>query len=304
VTEPPSEEDVLSAGPLAELIQLLELEPLEVNLFRGRSPDEEQQRVFGGQVAAQALVAAGRTVDADRPVNSLHAYFLRPGDPNVPIVYEVDRIRDGRSFTTRRVVAIQHGRAIFNLAASFQIVEPGPDHEMPMPDVPRPEDLPTFRERLEPHLERFSQDFIEWLGRERPIESRSVDDPKWITPGAREPTQNVWIRANGRLPDDPLLHACVVAYASDLSLLDTATLPHAIEYDGNFQMASLDHAMWFHRPFRADEWLLYHQTSPSASNARGLALGHVFRSDGTLAITVMQEGLIRPVGPSGDGQSP
>jgi acyl-CoA thioesterase-2 len=293
-------DEVATSTPLDELLQLLELEPLEVNLFRGRSPDEPQQRVFGGQVAAQALVAAGRTVDTDRPVNSLHAYFLRPGDPNVPIVYEVDRIRDGRSFTTRRVVGIQHGKAIFNLAASFQIVEEGPDHAMPMPDVPGPDDLPTFRERIEPHLGRFSQDFIDWLGRERPIDSRPVEDPKWLAPGPREPMQDVWIRANGHLPDDELLHACVVAYASDLSLLDTATLPHAIEYDGNFQMASLDHAMWFHRPLRADEWLLYHQTSPSASNARGLALGEVFQN-GRLAITVMQEGLIRPLGPSGDG---
>ncbi|MEX2256969.1 MAG: acyl-CoA thioesterase II [Acidimicrobiia bacterium] len=290
---------------MTDLLELLELEQLEVNLFRGVSPDEDQQRVFGGQVAAQALVAAGRTVDAQRPVTSLHAYFLRPGDPNVPIVYEVDRIRDGRSFTTRRVVGIQHGKAIFNLAASFQIVEDGPDHAMPMPIVPGPEELPTFRERIEPHLGRFSQDFIDWLGRERPIDSRPVEDPKWLAPGPREPTQDVWIRANGTLPDDPLLHACVVAYASDLSLLDTATLPHAIGYDGHFQMASLDHAMWFHRPFRADEWLLYHQTSPSASGARGLALGHVFRRDGTLAITVAQEGLIRPVpDPSGgDGSS-
>ena len=295
-------DEIVASGPLAELMELLELEPLEVNLFRGTSPHEDQQRVFGGQVAAQALIAAGRTVDPGRPVHSLHSYFLRPGDPNVPIVYEVDRIRDGRSFTTRRVVGIQHGKAIFNLAASFQIVESGPDHAMPMPVVPDPDDLPTFRERIEPHLGRFSQDFIDWLGRERPIDSRPVEDPKWLAPGPRAPTQDVWIRANGTLPDDLLLHACVVAYASDLSLLDTATLPHAIGYDGDFQMASLDHAMWFHRPFRADEWLLYHQTSPSASNARGLALGHVFRHDGALAITVMQEGLIRPVAPDGDGE--
>ena len=291
--------EAIEAGrALADLLVLLELEPLEVNLFRGVSPDEEQQRVFGGQVAAQALVAAGRTVDGARPVNSLHAYFLRPGDPNVPIIYEVDRIRDGRSFTTRRVVAIQHGRAIFNLAASFQIVEPGPDHHMPMPVVPEPDSLPTSRERLEPHLDRFSEDMIEWLSRERPIDSRPTEAPHWLEPSPRPPTQDVWIRANGTLPDDPLLHACVVAYASDLSLLDTATLPHAIGHDGQFQMASLDHAMWFHRPFRSDEWLLYHQTSPSASNARGLALGHVFCHDGTLAITVMQEGLLRPMGPA------
>ncbi len=283
------------SSPIDELLTLLELEPLEVNLFRGVSPDEAQQRVFGGQVAAQALVAAGRTVDPERHVNSLHAYFLRPGDPDVPIIYEVDRIRDGRSFTTRRVVAIQHGHAIFNLAASFQIVEDGPDHAMEMPDVPGPEELPTFRERIEPYLDRFGAETVEWMVRERPIDSRAVDDPHWLEPTPRAPAQDVWIRTNGRLADDPLLHACVVAYASDLSLLDTATLPHAIGYTGRYQMASLDHAMWFHRPFRADEWLLYHQISPSASGARGLALGHVFRRDGTLAITVMQEGLIRPV---------
>ena len=288
-------EPTASRQALDDLLVLLELEPLEVNLFRGLSPDEDQQRVFGGQVAAQALVAAGRTVESDRPVNSLHSYFLRPGDPNVPIIYEVDRIRDGRSFTTRRVIAIQHGQAIFNLAASFQIVETGPDHAMAMPEVPGPEALPTYRERLQPYLPRLGAEMVEWLSRERPIDSRPVEDPHWLQPGPRQPEQDVWIRTNGTLPDDPLLHACVVAYASDLSLLDTATLPHAIGYDGHYQMASLDHAMWFHRPFRADEWLLYHQMSPSAHGARGLALGHVFTREGTLAITVMQEGLIRPM---------
>lgn len=275
---------------------LLELESLEVNLFRGVSPDEDRQRVFGGQVAAQALVAAGRTVEEERPVHSLHAYFLRPGDPQVPIVYEVDRIRDGKSFTTRRVVAIQHGRAIFNMQASFQIVEVGPDHQVPMPDVPAPDDLPTFQQRIEPYLEQLGQDFADWLVRERPIDSRPVEDPHFLDPRPREPQQDVWIKANGMLPDLPLIHACVVAYASDLTLLDTAMLPHAISYTGEqYQIASLDHAMWFHRPFRADDWLLYHQTSPSASAARGLAEGSIFCADGTLAITVIQEGLIRPV---------
>jgi acyl-CoA thioesterase-2 len=281
---------------LDDLLSLLELERLEVNLFRGLSPDEDRQRVFGGQVAAQALVAVGRTVSDDRPVHSLHAYFLRPGDPQVPIVYEVDRIRDGKSFTTRRVVAIQHGRAIFNLAASFQVVEPGPDHQSPMPDVPDPDALPTFRERVEPHMDRFGADFAEWMVRERPIDSRPVDDPHWLDPTPREPQQDVWIRSNGLLPDNPLLHACVVAYASDLTLLDTAMLPHAISHRENeYMVASLDHAMWFHRPFRADEWLLYHQTSPSASGARGLAQGSIFRRDGTLVVTVIQEGLMRPI---------
>jgi acyl-CoA thioesterase II len=279
---------------LDELLSLLELEALEVNLFRGVSPDEDRQRVFGGQVAAQALIAAGRTVDDGRPVHSLHAYFLRPGDPQVPIVYEVDRIRDGKSFTTRRVVAIQHGRAIFNMQASFQIVESGPDHQRPMPDVPMPDELPTFQQRIEPYLDRLGKDFADWLVRERPIDSRPVDDPHFLDPRPREPQQDVWIRANGKLADPPLIHACVVAYASDLTLLDTAMLPHAISYTGDhYQIASLDHAMWFHRPFRADDWLLYHQNSPSASGARGLAEGSIFCRDGTLAVTVIQEGLIR-----------
>jgi acyl-CoA thioesterase-2 len=282
---------------LDELLALLELEVLEVNLFRGLSPDEDRQRVFGGQVAAQALVAAGRTVVEERPVHSLHAYFLRPGDPNVPIVYEVDRIRDGKSFTTRRVVAIQHGRAIFNLAASFQVVESGPDHQVPAPVVPDPDELPTWQQRVEPYVERLG-DLAQWLVRERPIDSRPVDDPRWLDPTPREPQQDVWIKANGALPDAPLIHECVVAYASDLTLLDTAMFPHAISYrEQQYMIASLDHAMWFHRPFRADEWLLYHQTSPSTSRARGLAEGSIFRRDGTLAVTVIQEGLIRPIAP-------
>ena len=282
---------------LDDLIALLDLEPLEVNLFRGVSPKEDRQRVFGGQVAGQALVAAARTVEPGRGVHSLHAYFLRPGDPHVPIVYEVDRIRDGKSFTTRRVVAIQHGRAIFNLAASFHIVENGPDHQMPMPTVPAPDELPTWHERVEPYLERLGPDLAQWLVRERPIDSRPVDDPRWLDPSPREPQQDVWIKSNGDLPEGvPLIHECVVAYASDLTLLDTAMFPHAISYqEQQYMIASLDHAMWFHRPFRADEWLLYHQTSPTASHARGLAQGSIFCRDGTLAITVIQEGLIRPI---------
>jgi acyl-CoA thioesterase-2 len=280
---------------LAALIELLDLEALEVNLFRGLSPETPHQRVFGGQVAAQALVAAARTVEADRRVHSLHSYFLRPGDPTIPIIFEVDRIRDGKSFTTRRVVAIQHGHAIFNLAASFQVDEPGPDHAMAMPDVPPPETVPTARDRVEERLDSYSDDALEWLDRSTPLEVRHVQDPHWLAPTRREPTQDLWFRAAGTLPDDPLLHACVVAYASDLSLIDTATLPHAIGYDANFMIASLDHAMWFHRSFRADEWLLYHQVSPSASGARGLAEGYVFRQDGALVVTVIQEGLIRPL---------
>jgi acyl-CoA thioesterase-2 len=282
---------------LDELIDLLALEQLEVNLFRGLSPDEERQRVFGGQVAGQALIAAGRTVDRG-VVHSLHAYFLRPGDPLVPIVYEVDRIRDGRSFTTRRVVAIQHGRPIFNLSASFQVAEEGPEHQYPMPDAPDPETVPTTAERLEPFADRFPPDVMEWVRRERPIDTRSIAAPRWLDPepGEREAEQLVWIKANGELPDDPLLHACVVAYASDLTLLDTAVMPHAASWDDDrFMMASLDHAMWFHRPLHADQWLLYHQKSPSAQGARGLSEGFIYRRDGALSVTVMQEGLIRPI---------
>ena len=281
---------------LAALLELLDLEVLEENLFRGLSPETPHQRVFGGQVAAQGLVAAGRTVEANRRVHSLHSYFLRPGDPTIPIVFEVDRIRDGQSFATRRVVAIQHGKAIFNLSASFQVDEPGPDHAMPMPDVPDPETVPTVRERVEAKRgEPSSDDAMDWLDRSTPLEVRHVQEPHWLEPTRREPTQDLWFRAAGSVPDDPLLHACVVAYASDLSLIDTATLPHAIGYDTGFMIASLDHAMWFHREFRADEWMLYHQVSPSASGARGLAHGYVFRRDGALVVTVIQEGLIRPL---------
>jgi acyl-CoA thioesterase-2 len=281
-----------------DLLDILQLEQLEVNLFRGISPDEERQRVFGGQVAAQALIAAGRTVDADRPVHSLHAYFLRPGDPHSPIIYDVDRIRDGKSFTTRRVVAIQHGRAIFNMQSSFQVKETGPEHQNQMPEVPDPETLPTIREALEPYADQFPGPFLDWIRRDRPIDSRSPRLPRWLdpAPGVREPEQDTWFRADGRLPDDPLLHACVVAYASDLTLLDTAVMAHARSWDDDrFMIASLDHAMWFHAPFRADEWLLYHQKSPFAGGARGLAEGEIYRQDGTLAVMVIQEGLIRPV---------
>jgi acyl-CoA thioesterase-2 len=284
---------------LDELIDLLALEQLEVNLFRGLSPDENRQRVFGGQVAGQALIAAGRTVDHGL-VHSLHSYFLRPGDPMVPIIYEVDRLRDGKSFTTRRVVAIQHGRPIFNLSASFQVEEWGPEHQYTMPDTPDPDTIPPMAERLAPYADRFPPDVLEWIRRERPVETRSVDLPRWLdpVPGTREAEQFVWIKASGTLPDDPLLHACVVAYASDLTLLDTAVMPHARSWDDDrFMMASLDHAMWFHRPFRADEWLLYHQKSPSATGARGLSEGFIYRRDGGLAITVIQEGLIRPIKP-------
>ncbi len=283
----------LSRTALDGLVELLDLEELEVNIFRGQSPKEERQRVFGGQVAGQALVAAGRTVEASI-VHSLHAYFLRPGDPAIPILYEVDRIRDGRSFQTRRVVAIQHGRAIFHLSASFQHPEEGVEHRMEMPAAPDPETLPTFAERMAPLLATARDDVRRWLLRERPIDVREVEPVNELQPEKRPPHQLVWIRADGRLPDDLLLHQCVMAYASDMSLLDTVTLPHALSWwDPNTQMASLDHAMWFHRPFRADAWLLYAQESPSASGARGFATGRFFTRDGVLVASVAQEGLIR-----------
>lgn len=278
--------------PLDRLLALLDLEELEINIFRGRSPDEDRQRVFGGQVAGQALVAAGRTVD-EGTVHSLHCYFLRPGDPRRPILYEVDRIRDGRSFTTRRVVAIQHGRAIFNLDASFHQQEVGFDHHAEMPSVPPPEELPTFNERLKPFLEQLG----EWATRKRPIDFRLCDAPGTDPRTWRSPYANAWFRTDGALPDDPLLHACILTYASDMTLLDTTVRPHGLVWtpDRKLMMASLDHCIWFHRPFRADEWLLYSQYTPNASGARGLATGGIFTRDGVLVASVAQEGLIRPL---------
>ena len=276
---------------LNDLVALLDLEPIEVNIFRGTQPNEDRQRVFGGQVAGQALVAAARTVEPDRHVHSLHAYFLRPGDPTVPILYDVDRLRDGRSFTTRRVVAIQHGRPIFNLQASFHVSEPGLDYHLDAPtDVPDPETLPTYRERLEPHRARVA----DWIDRPRPIDMRYVPPDHAFEPGLKTDGQLVWMRADGTLPDDPVLHACVVTYASDMTLLDTALRPAGISsLTHDIMMASLDHAMWFHRPFRADEWLLYQQRAESASSARGLASGAIFTADGELVVNVVQEGLLR-----------
>jgi acyl-CoA thioesterase-2 len=271
------------------LVNLLDLEPIEVNIFRGIQPREERQRVFGGQVAGQALMAAGRTVEHGQ-VHSLHAYFLRPGDPNVPILYEVDRIRDGRSFTTRRVVAIQHGRAIFNMSASFHNHEEGLEHQFPMPDVPDPETLAPLFERLEP----WKEELADWFDRPHPIDQRHIGNLPWHKDEVGEPYQRLWIRADGTLPDDPLLHACVAAYASDMSLFDTILAPHDVRWDDvNFMGASLDHCMWFHRPFRADEWLLYDTDSPVAAQGRGLARGFLFDRSGKLCVSLVQEGLVR-----------
>ena len=273
------------------LVTLLDLEPIEVNIFRGTQPEnEDRQRVFGGQVAGQALIAAGRTVEHGR-VHSLHSYFLRPGDPQVPILYEVDRIRDGRSFTTRRVVAIQHGRTIFNLSASFHDLEEGVlDHQFPMPEVPDPESLPPLFERLEP----WRDEMVEWFERPHPIDQRHIGELPWHRQGAGEPYQRVWIRADGTLPDDPLLHAAIATYASDMSLIDTILAPHDLRWDDvEFMGASLDHCMWFHRPFAVDDWLLYDMDSPVAAAGRGLARGFLFDRAGRLCVSVVQEGLAR-----------
>jgi acyl-CoA thioesterase II len=276
------------------LVRLLDLEPVEVDIFRGVSPEVTTQRVFGGQVAAQALVAAGRTVAADRPVHSLHAYFLRPGDPTVPIVYTVDRARDGSSFVSRRVVAVQHGESIFIMSASFQRTEAGLDHQGTMPDVADPESLPTLAERQLPYADRLAR--VPKVA--RPIDLRYVDTP----PFARDPdaeragqeTMRVWMRVDGALPADQLIHVCALAYASDLTLLESVLVQHGVAwYVDDVRGASLDHAMWFHRPFRADEWLLYESTSPSASGGRGLATGRIWSRDGRHVASVVQEGLLR-----------
>jgi acyl-CoA thioesterase II len=283
---------MMNAQPAVDdLVSLLDLETIEVNLFRGVSPDENRQRVFGGQVAGQALVAAARTV-TNGTIHSLHAYFLRPGDTTVPIVYEVDRIRDGKSFTTRRVVAIQHGKPIFNLQASFHRYEPGLEHQLEMPVVPMPESLPDFKTRMAPHKAVVG----DWYDRPRPIDTRYIGKMPIDRRDERDPFQRVWLRAAGHLPDDPVLHACILTYASDMSLLETSLLPHGLGWgDDRTQMASLDHAMWFHRPFRVDEWLMYDMHTPSTSNSRGLAYGSIYTRDGALAVSVVQEGLIRIV---------
>ncbi len=276
-----------------DLLAILDLEVLEQNLFRGRSPQVGWQRVFGGQVIGQALVAASRTVEGRSP-HSLHGYFLLPGDPKVPIIYDVERIRDGRSFTTRRVKAIQHGQPIFTLSASFHIDEPGLSHQMAMPDVPKPDQLPSesdIRERVMPLMPDPVRAYFE---RERPIELRPVEFKRYMTRDGLDPYFNVWIRATGKLPEDPAIHQAVLAYASDMTLLDSTLVAHGrTVFEREIQAASLDHALWFHRPFRADEWLLYAQDSPFAGGARGFARGSIFTSDGVLVASVAQEGLIR-----------
>ena len=277
------------------LISILDLETLERNLFRGRSPQTGWQRVFGGQVIAQALVAAQRTVDADRHVHSLHCYFMRPGDPAVPIIYEVDRIRDGKSFTTRRVVAIQHGHAIFSLSASFQIDEPGLEHQIEMPeDLPRPETLTSAKELIESFIDSVPESVRAYWERERPLDFKPVSLTHYTSREKLPPKQHIWIRTTGRVPDNRPLQAAVLAYLSDMTLLDTSLFAHGrAVFDEDLQVASLDHAMWFHRPNPLDDWLLYTQDSPNTSGGRGFTRGSIYSSDGTLVASMAQEGLIR-----------
>jgi len=278
---------------LSDLVGLLALEQIERHIFRGQSRDIGSPQVFGGQVLGQALSAASRTVDG-RLVHSLHAYFLRRGDVNAPIVYEVDTARDGHSFSNRRVVAIQHGRQIFNMTASFQVDEPGLEHQATMPDVPPPEGLPDVTEVPDQVLQRVSERMRRFLTQRRPFQVRPVRHGVGGASGSVEPAKYVWMRAVDRVPDDPVLHSTLLAYLSDYELLGTATLPHGVRFvDEQVQMASLDHAMWFHRPCRLDDWLLFSFDSPSASGARGLARGMIFRRDGVLVASTAQEGLIR-----------
>ena len=277
-----------------ELIALLDLEPIEVNIFRGISPQDRSQRVFGGQVLGQALVAASRTVE-NRLAHSLHAYFLLPGDPKVPILYEVDRSRDGKSFSSRRVVAIQHGRPIFHMSVSFDVAETDQlEHQIEAPKVPHPDTLPSEDDLRRKYIDQIPEQYRDHFLRKRPIEIKPVQSSDIFRPEKRPPFQSVWIRATDKLPDEISLQQCILAYASDMTLLDTALLPHGIGwFDDKIQMASIDHAMWFHRPFRADQWLLYVQDSPSAFGARGFNRGTIYTEDGTLVASVAQEGLMR-----------
>jgi acyl-CoA thioesterase-2 len=279
---------------LADLLKQFELERLEVNLFRGESRDIGSPQVYGGQVLGQALMAASSTLPAELVVHSLHAYFLRRGDFNLPIVYQVDRSRDGHSFSSRRVIAIQNGQQIFTFSASFQKPEQGFDHQVDMPKVPAPEELPDWDRPSPAVASTLPEKTQQYLARERPFQMRPVECVNLIRPEAGPPLQHVWFKLVDRLPDDARLHRCLLAYMSDFGLLSTATRPHADAIgDNGLMMASIDHAMWFHRDFRIDEWLLYVLESPSASGSRGFTRGSIYTRDGRLAASVAQEGLIR-----------
>ena len=289
---------VHSNNTTKELLQLLELEALEVNLFRGESRDIGTPRVFGGQVLAQSVIAASRTVD-EGVIHSLHAYFLRAGDASAPIVYNVERNRDGRSFKSRRVVAIQHGRPIFTLAASFQLEQEGLEHQFDMPAVPEPESLPSESNVPEEQLEKVPQMLRRWFSRTGPFDFRPVEPTDMFHPQPRPPYSNIWFRLNEKIDVPDSMHLALMAYASDFHLVGTATLPHGISnLQDDLTMASLDHAMWFHRPVRVDDWLLYVCDSPSASGGRGLARGLIYDRSGRLVATTVQEGMIRVKDPS------
>jgi acyl-CoA thioesterase-2 len=286
--EPSAEEAI------EDLLELLDLEEIDTNIYRGQNEKRRPGRLFGGQVAAQSLVAAGRTVDG-KPAHSLHGYFLRPGDPAVPVVYSVDRIRDGRSFTTRRVVAQQRGKAIFNMAVSFHEAERGYSHQQTMPGTPPPDEVRSRREWARLLADEIPEQFRGWAGRRGPIETRHLHAPTFITREAHEGPQSVWMKAVAPLPDDPFLHQCVLAYASDMSLLDAIVQPHGrVGELGPLMTASLDHAIWFHKPVRVDRWLLYYQDSPAAYGARGLARGTLYTEEGELVASTAQEALMRP----------
>ncbi len=289
-----SEDEPASNAALAALLATLTLEPLEDNLFRGARGREGWQRVYGGQVLSQAMMAAAQTVDPARSIHSLHGYFLLGGDPSLPIIYDVERIREGGSFTTRRVKAIQHGRAIFSMSASFHKQEEGFEHQSLMPDVPPPEALPDPKELIGRLIDQIPESMRRYFERELPIDMRVTDISRYLRREKKDPVQNIWIRASGALPDDPVLHQAVLAYASDFTLLDTALIAHGrLLFDADVQLASLDHALWYHRPFRADEWMLYVQDSPSAYGARGFCRGSVYARNGSLITSVAQEGLMR-----------
>lgn len=282
------------SDPLKSLLELLDLEPLEHNIYRGNNREIGSGRVFGGQVLAQALVAARRTIEEPREAHSLHGYFILPGDVSAPIVYFVDRLRDGKSFTTRRVTGIQHGQAIFSMTASFHLAEPGEAHHLPMPDAPPPESLARELDLVRDIADRIPARLRDILTEERPIDFRPVEPTDFFLPEVRPPAQMMWLRALGEIPGSLLEHQAVLAYASDYGLLATALLPHGLTIRmPQLQVASLDHSIWFHRPFRVDEWLLYVMDSPSAAGARGFARGTIYSRDGELVASVAQEGLMR-----------
>jgi acyl-CoA thioesterase-2 len=281
---------------ITDLVDLLELEPIEHDIYRGRNRDIGTGRVFGGQVLAQALVAAQRTVDEDRAAHSLHGYFILAGDLAAPIVYFVDRLRDGKSFTTRRVTAIQHGHAIFNLSASFHRDEPGIEHQIDMPDVPPPEAVEPELDTIRGMADRIPEKLRDVLTQDRPLDFRPVEVIDPFAPRVKPPRRHVWLRTNGRLSDLRLHHQAILAYASDYGLLGTALMPHALSIrQPDMQVATLDHAIWFHRPFRVDDWLLYVTDSPATAGARGFTRGLVYTREGVLVASVAQEGLIRKV---------